>query len=374
MMRGYLVISILLFSNCAVESMSFRTALRGISAVLMQQKRALQVQLSTQAQQRLDQTEAYFSVVTKDNIARSVEKMPGHKINDRLLSLLDPSRVYYHDKEFFDAIIATGKQHPDHYYVIHGFTKWLCPLHDFYTIFASTDKKYNLKHYVGIRTLSALHTKYVPEYLRRCKEIYDHQKLEKTELLSVNLSAYGHILPGESSYYYAISDRNNDIPDCLVAIYMHDIGITDSQVIEYVTKKMYSIKALLNADKGGMLQILIPRTKIDQYVYLSAAYGKAIRSKIDLSDKTLLQDGFDEQEGCYTQISPFLRMYTESPALLRDYMPRAQARLLMHKDLADPSSGIKMVRHLFVSQEKLDAYMQEIKKLVVEVKALMQKK
>lgn len=349
-MRGYRVL--LLFA--------FSTPCQGMIPKRAQKRAAiLAAQIAPHACRahaaRMDQTEAYFRVISEQQI-------------DAALNKLQVARY----RDFFKKITEVGRAHPEHYYFVHGYNKDLCALHDFYTLLHEKIGK----QYAGLRKASDLHEQYIPEYLHEHKgKINDGCDPYKKQLLSVNLSAVGNLHHGESSYAYAMGNHSWIIPDGLEAAYLADLDprITGHLGL-YVYTRLKEIASILEAQEGAMMQILIPRSTVDKYAYISAAGGKAWNEKIRLTDGSVLEDGWDDTLHCYTRIQPLLELYTTHPELLKEYMPKGQARLVMHKDFLDEASGIKFVRHLTVNDAAIEKYWRELRKLVWEVVQMLESK
>lgn len=176
-------------------------------------------------------------------------------------------------------------------------------------------------------------------------------------MLCVNLSIFGNFTyQGESSFEYFINNSNASfvaVENILSKLFDH-FGFDKSYIAQLSAQnKLFSHK------NGLLLQIFVPKNKVDQYVYLSEAWGIPYRKKLDAT--------WNPHKKRHLKISTLLEKYIKEPHLMGNF-DQLQARILMSQDcLLNPDSGVKIFKYSTENQENIVAYMQIIKNIAKEV-------
>lgn len=228
-------------------------------------------------------------------------------------------------------------------------------------------------------------------------------------LLSVNLSLFGNAdFPSECTWDYFLQERaqKHVEPDTKVYKEMLDkFGLTD----QYIPEIMSLIK-LLNTKEKTLIQIFVPKDKVDDIGYLAWATGipahkeivnwvrsnvtqKVYKGKVDpatgqyragalwamwdLADTfkkereknpmfKSMMDGL--QEGDYS-LESYLKLYCNSPWNLEG-INYAQARLIFSPEvLLNPMSGVKIYRHTALTKEQNSEYSKQLNQIIDKIAA-----
>lgn len=108
-----------------------------------------------------------------------------------------------------------------------------------------------------------------------------------------------------------------------------------------------------------MLQIFIPKGRVDNWVYLACPCDFVFSKKI-------LGDIYDTNKKRHIKISPILDLYKQNPKKLNDlaYIDHLQARILINNDFLDPDSGVKFFRYNNLNKNITKSYYNELKYIV----------
>ena len=298
-------------------------------------------------------TESYLSNPTYQAIAFSV-----FQINEKenLAKLVDTA-------------IKREKDHVQDYYVFyHGQKFEFRVLQDIIALLTDTLRlKRKVKHFVYLRgpeknkypTISAQN--YVDSLYKTIGPGW-HDLMASTQkiLVSVNLSLFGNTTyrnKGMCSFNFFLYSSNIEAPpfEKLAGQFLKEHGFTTGLMAELVSliKKYKTVE-------GNLLQIFVPKAKVDDCAYI--CYGKGIPC-----DNILDEACWDPVKKRHTRIRPILDRYCSNPHSLPN-LDRLQARLVMTSStFLNPDSGIKIFRYTTLSKEHKKQYKAELRAIIEKV-------
>ncbi len=221
----------------------------------------------------------------------------------------------------------------------------------------------------------------------------DHDPRIRNLLLSVNLSLFGNAKDeSESTMQYfldgtSINSPYGKNPRSFIAGVVADLGlIIDLQFVDQLTA-LY--EKYLISDTGSLLQIFIPKDKVNDYVYLSLPYGLPVNCMALGGNDIWKNCSFYTQETKLERITlkdaqgkiirsyntqeidakTYLDIYKNHPAAIPvDVMDMIQGRILLTDDfLLNPSSGVKIYRYMTIDPNKLESYKKELRAIVARM-------
>lgn len=184
-------------------------------------------------------------------------------------------------------------------------------------------------------------------------------------LLSANFSFFARMSrPASNTFLYFLTSRAGKPPafGTLVNFVISAFTVDDQKKEQYI-KELYALDDLLSGPTGDLLQIFLPISIVDSYVYLSGAKGVIWNSVIDQ-----ITAGYDEFKQRYTALSPVLEAYKRNPMKIKNYIDKIEARIYLHGNLTrDPATGMKVFRHSTSPLEKQGLYNQKINKIAQDI-------
>lgn len=178
----------------------------------------------------------------------------------------------------------------------------------------------------------------------------------KRRILSVNLALYGNVGDGgECTFSYFINSRSIGAPS--------KRALLEEFFEQYDFNKKYiphvlELYKMIETEEGNLLQIAVPKDKVDQCVYLSHAYATPYRNVI-------IPECFDTVKERHTSIIPVLEMWKNDPASIPN-IRWLQARLVCFNDtFLNPDFGIKIFSYGTIIEQpwKVNLYNLKLKKL-----------
>lgn len=227
----------------------------------------------------------------------------------------------------------------------------------------------------------------------------DHDPRIRNVLLSVNLSLFGNTGDlGESTISYfsegtSINSPYGRNPRPFVAGILADLGLIVDP--EFIDELAALYEKYLVSDTGSLLQIFIPKDKVNTYVYLSLPYGVPLNCKAlggnslwkdclfytqELKESITLKDAQGKVIQSYSpqeiDTRTYLDIYRNHPtAIPVDVMDRVQGRILLTDDfLLNPSSGVKIYRYMTINAKKLEDYKRKLRSIVTRMMATAKSK
>jgi len=281
------------------------------------------------------------------------------------------------------------REFSDHYAFYHGYCDMVEILFDFQTVLRNMlnnceereDLVYlRLRDYVTHTNLEDFIDYWDEKF--KTGEYYRKRIYEDRELKDIPLKWSGYVRPlpyqmlpinfapfantdyiGKGSLYYFIKNRSVlDVKKVLKIIFKKfNFG-------ECYLQELYDLcDTYLSLKTGGhMLQILIPKDKVDKFVFLALPYGTPFRLKIEgLS--------YNEQKMRHVNSSEFLEKYTNNIFSLKgqgkDKEPkylvnRIEGRIVFMPDFYEKKNNIKIFRYDFMSARDKQAYKKRLYKIV----------
>ena len=305
-------------------------------------------------------------------------------------------------QKMIDTILNREKEYKDNYYVFyHGMKNvWYVP-QDLYTrlyfhfkkLPANLLQSFLFLRFDGIPASPVSVQDFLVKKLKENGLINDHDL--KDRLLSVNLALFGSVGDDpECTWQYFMQGRKSMEPDRQIYEKILDsFGLPYTYIDElmklskfFTTSESSSAKA--TEDRETIVQIFVPKNKVDQIGYLAWIRGNPAHQKtMDMVLQSLQDKKFEksplamdyytalfkrEQEknpifsnllervyaGDFT-LSYFLKFYCNYPELIKD-INRYQARLIFTPDvLLNPLSGVKIFRYSAVRPEQMQKYHQK---------------
>lgn len=302
--------------------------------------------------------------------------------------------------KFIAAILSNEKKYKDNYYVFyHGADNvWRLP-QDLYTqLYAyfnplgyRATKDFTFLRFEDEHGPSSVQDFLVAE-LKKSGLINDHGEMGAI-LLSTNLALFGNVgVPSECTWEYFIKSRGHTNPSHVTyEKIMNRFGLTH----KYINDLMSLVK-LYDTKEQTIVQIFIPKDKVDQIGYLSWIKGipahketmdwvkRSVKNKIyektqpaiiDLTEifkreqeenpifKNLMERA---KEGDFS-LNDFLHIYRNNPEKIVD-INDVMARLIFTPDiLLNPDSGVKLFRFSTVTPERLQLYHQRLNEVIDKI-------
>ena len=187
----------------------------------------------------------------------------------------------------------------------------------------------------------------------------------KADLLSVNFSLFANTditRWAGSMYFFIQNDSLTNVRPVLNT--MFDSWGFSKQFISRLL--LTSLKYLKWSKTGAILQIFIPKNKVDDFVYVAGNYGVPFREPIFKG-----ADGFDNKLHRHPKISPVREQYVSDPSAAIALNKPLHARIVMLPDFFSPSSGIVYKSYIpeqaALSSEDEQAYKQELNSIVQDM-------
>ncbi len=181
--------------------------------------------------------------------------------------------------------------------------------------------------------------------------------LAKT-LISVNLSLFGNLFNSSShsfGYFKDNSKVNIGFTEKLLKELFKHFGFDASYVSHLI-----ALNEKFKTSEGMLLQIFIPKDKVDDYVYLSQAGGTPYRTVID--DKI-----YDNKRNRHMKIAPLLDQYIKDPTGMGDF-DNFQARMLCSQDfMLNPEGGVKIFKYTTMKESDSKKYHKELKRITGDI-------
>ena len=301
----------------------------------------------------------------------------------------DPSQYLSYLNIIFDCL-AKEQELTNYYVCYHTTSTGYSAAQDVYTqIYARKNPNKKIEDFYFFRFSPEQFTQQSPQdFLKNELEknkVVDNDVLAAF-ILSVNLSLFGNLKWRSSSSYDYFWRQKLSAPGREVyEKMMSELGLTTKYIDD-----LMKLSDICNTKENVLVQIFIPKNKIDQIGYLAWSlgipkHGKTItwvkdhikktsegsidsgtsRKKAILAlaeqfkknpDDPIYQDLLKGVDNGEFSLDAFLKVYRNTPWQI-DELDHAQGRLLFTPEgLLNPASGIKFFRHSTASQEQLREY------------------
>lgn len=304
--------------------------------------------------------------------------------------------------KFIDSILNKEKEYTDYYVFYHGTDNvWRTP-QDLYTHLYMHFKKMTseqIKNFIflrfnGINNISI--NNFLINQTIQLGLINDH--LIGNDLIAVNLALFGNVgTPPECTWEYFIKSRGHANPtQSTYENILNKFGLSHTYI-----KELMTLTDLYKTNEQTILQIFVPKDKVDSIGYLAWIRGipadqeimhavtRSVQEKkfakttpaLDYYSALLKEE--QEQSSLFKKLierinsgefslSYFLDFYRNRPNEIKD-INNFQARLFLTSDvLLNPLSGVKIFRYSTATNEQIKKYEDKlqaiIKKIVSEKK------
>ena len=294
--------------------------------------------------QKLTQTEAYL------------------RVNQSLVNMIWGQALTTY-KSIIDQTIARENELKDDYYVFyHAQQSYYRILHDLmketYQLLAmEPDFKdfrflrawFDGPEKVNVHEFLTMHE----SFLNTSWHYFDSQ-----QMLCANLALFGNSNAAyECTFFYFVNNANI-MPPSLYGC-LQDFIDTFKFDQKFINDLM-DLANMVATQEGLLYQIFIPKSKVDQYAYLSyvgtAPWNKPINTLY-----------FDANKNRHSELSPILEQYCNDPFSILE-IDRIQARILLSQDLLlNPKSGIKVYRYTTLDSKVDEVYQLKLKNVLYEM-------
>ena len=214
------------------------------------------------------------------------------------------------------------------------------------------------KHFVYLRMPTEFYTPLTPKTVAEefKSGADDHSQDLQKRLISVNLSLFGNINLQfiECTFNFFILSYN--CHRLSIKDEIHTFFSLQGLPVEFVNQ-VIELCEKFKTREGNLIQIFIPKNKVDTCAYLCKPLGHPY-------DQPIVPAHFDSAKQMHTKFGPVLEEYCNNPARVEN-LDALQARLIIANDtLLNPNSGIKIYRYGTMSKAHKRAYKTELKAIV----------
>lgn len=295
-----------------------------------------------------------------------------------------------------------------HYAVYHGVSKpWIVPQDLYSQLFTKLKPLSRKPSYFRFLRFSKQEINTVGSFLEQQFHNNgiprDTLSETKRHILAVNLALFGGATAGGGEFtfsYFTQPKSHAAVEPWAFEMILKEFGVTDSMMPQfqpYIDRLMQLDASYLSPEVAAnkkpkeqlLLQILIPKDKIDEIGYASWARGipydkeiiewieeqakktkerrmrilDVIEDEMGHADNPLAKRYLDFVKKGKFRLSDFLDTYMNTPEAI-PYMDKVQARIVFTDDvLLNPSSGIQFFEYSFIPKEQKKAYEKELKEV-----------
>jgi hypothetical protein len=223
------------------------------------------------------------------------------------------------------------------------------------------------------------------------KGLVDDNTSIKAIMLSVNLSLFANVgFPGECSWDYFIKPRSHAVP--LRAVY--ETMLTNFGMSHDFIDELMALVDIYDTKEDTIIQILVPKDKIDEIGYLAWVKGipahsetinwilqnaksknfqKHVKPVMEQLTETFAQE--KDTNPLYTHmmegieagefsLDAFLKIYRNTPWQLKEINDLTARLLFTPNVLLNPDSGVKFYRFSTVTKDKLKEYNKKLNGII----------
>jgi len=266
-------------------------------------------------------------------------------------------------------IIEQERKYPDYQVFYHGQMRDFIVLYDVIKEIQNWfNNKANIPAFEYVRFPEGQNKK-LSEYVSLGSLMDDTTPEMIKHLLSVNLSLFGSTTQwGSATFSYFLDSRNMRPPRDLLTEIFNKLNLNTAYI-----PQILDTLALLESPTGNMLQIFIPRDKVNDYAYLSVAFGKPLPASGKYTKLAPIAIA-DSQGSTHTynpaelDVKTYLDLFRNYPEAISDEdIDLIQGRINITEDfLLNPKSGVKIYRYNTVQPEKLLEYQNKLREIVKE--------
>lgn len=176
---------------------------------------------------------------------------------------------------------------------------------------------------------------------------------------------------GEATFEFFLSNRSITSSKRLFTTMFNKLGLKLSYI-----PKILDLLNDLKSPTGSLLQIFIPRNKVNSYIYPSVAYARPLHtdyakirtalSPVEVPNSPHSTTTYDLRT---INMKKYLDLYRNHlQAINPEDLDRIQGRInITHDFLLEPKSGVKIFRYTTVHPDKLLEYQQKLRVIIKEV-------
>ncbi len=332
------------------------------------------------------------------------------------IETLDKKYPYWKKKKYqklLERILAQEKKfNKTHYAVYHGSSKpWIVPQDLYGQLFTELRPLSQRPNSFRFLRFSKQEMNNVGSFLEQ--QFHNNgiprDTLDETKrhILAVNLALFGGATAGSGEFtfsYFTKPKSHAAVGAWAFEMILKEFGVTNSmmpQFQSYIDRLMQLDATYLSPEIAAgkkpkeqlLLQILIPKDKIDEIGYASWARGipydkeiikwierqakktkerrmrilDVIEDEMGHADNPLAKRYLDFVKEGKFRLSDFLDTYMNTPEAI-PYMDKVQARIVFTDDvLLNPSSGIQFFEYSFIPKEQKKAYEKELKEIANDI-------
>jgi len=214
-----------------------------------------------------------------------------------------------------------------------------------------------------LRFMSPVKEKTIEGFLNAKKKFFinyspfpDNYEPLRSQVMAVNFVPFANIGTwGECTLRYFAHNKSISKPSSVIYTIFSDLGFD----IDYIDKFHDLYDYYMTPKKGGnLLQIFIPKGKIDQFVYLSRVGGNKYNQKIF---------GIKNNDA----VAEFFEKYVSNPWALETnwlapkyFINNIQGRIVFMPHFYAPQTGVKIFRYNFVKRKKRAIYKKKFEQLI----------
>lgn len=243
-----------------------------------------------------------------------------------------------------------------HYVLYHAHNRDLIIFHDFLKEFYSyLDLENHPEHFVFMRSreLGIVNQPSANSYLEGTPHPNDSYNTVAAQMMAVNLNLFGnHYSPGECSFDYWMGNRSARAPwirSCFTGLWNH------YNLPESLLDELMGLQSYLNEASGSLLQIMVPKDRLDEIAYLCHPFGLPYTGE-------LVPEHYSHEHTRHTSLAPIIEKMISDPSSME--IQHFQARVLFLAPLFDSRCGISMHRHIDIDPIKHAAYNNEMRDIV----------
>lgn len=185
---------------------------------------------------------------------------------------------------------------------------------------------------------------------------FDNDNAVRQYLIAVNPVLFGnHDHAGECTFAYFNDNRSiGYFAQSQLTQLFKKYGLNETYMNE-----LLELNTKYASQTGDIVQIFIPRTKVDEHAYVCRPYGIPYDiTRTDKQGNPIAPADFDAKRKRYIKIAGVLQVLHNIKGL-----KSVQLRIFINNELLNPASGIKIIRYTSLEQTKLTQYEQDVKRI-----------
>ncbi len=280
---------------------------------------------------------------------------------------------------FINEILAREEEYSKNYYVFYHSHDWqLAVIFDVYKLLNKWLDTHPIGADILLRNRSVGEFKDINEFMTYWENLfggswdnnhpyalYGKKRNLAETLLSVNLSLFGNASNSSSnSFRYFLDSKSARAPGGLLKEIFGEWGFNP----KYKKEIIKAFEELHHDNKGQLIQMFIPKDKVNEFVYLAIPGGTPYRDKVtDSFDSKLKRHVLRDKKGAVigNDIASILEAYQNGTLQLDPTsLDQLQARIVMLPDFFLAESGVKYFVYNLVPPVEEKRYKEKLEKIV----------